>query len=119
MPKDTYEPYVFPDLTRLFAPRTVAVIGASEKEHSIGNHAMKNIVQHSAFAGTVYPVNPKQAEVMGLRCYPDVASLPEPVDVIVVVVPAPAVRAAVQRATFELLVGFQLTEAQLRYNATR
>ncbi|GGE50326.1 CoA-binding protein [Primorskyibacter flagellatus] len=98
MPKDNYEPYVFPDLTRLFAPRTVAVIGASEKEHSIGNHAMRNIVQHSAFAGTVYPVNPKQAEVMGLRCYPDVASLPEAVDVIVVVVPAPAVRAAVEQA---------------------
>jgi len=90
-------PYEFPDLTYLFRPRTIAVIGASEKPHSIGNHAMKNIVEHSDFTGTIYPVNPRQASVMGLQSYPDVASLPEPVDVLMVVIPAKGVREAVEQ----------------------
>lgn len=98
MPKDAYNPYQFPDLTHLFAPRSIAVVGASDKEHSIGNHAMKNIVEHSKFAGTLYPVNPKQDSVMGIKCYPDMASLPEAVDVVVVVIPAPFVRETVQQA---------------------
>ena len=96
--KDMTTGYQFPDLTHLFAPRSIAVIGASEKEHSIGNHAMKNIVEHSKFEGRLYPVNPKQESVMGMQCYPDVASLPEPVDVIVVVIPAKGVRTAIEQA---------------------
>ncbi|MCA0873568.1 acetate--CoA ligase family protein [Seohaeicola saemankumensis] len=95
--KDTMT-YAFPDLTRLFDPQSIAVVGASDKPHSIGNHAMINIVQHSSFGGRLYPVNPKQDQVMGLDCYPDVASLPEPVDVIIVVIPARGVRAAVEQA---------------------
>jgi acetate---CoA ligase (ADP-forming) len=98
MPKDTYTPYEFPDLTFLFAPRSIAVIGASEKEHSIGNHAMKNIMEHSEFKGTVYPVNPKQDTIMGLTCYSDVASLPEAADVVIVVIPAPFVRDTIEQA---------------------
>ena len=78
--------YDFPDLTHLFAPRSMAVIGASEKVNSIGHHSMLNIVEHSKFDGRLYPVNPKQDSVMGMQCYPDVASLPEPVDVIIVVI---------------------------------
>ncbi|MGB2201485.1 MAG: acetate--CoA ligase family protein [Pseudooceanicola atlanticus] len=96
--KDMTTGYAFPDLTHLFAPRSMAVIGASEKEHSIGNHAMKNIMEFSDFKGKLYPVNPKQDSVMGLTCYPDVASLPEPVDVILVVIPAKFVREAVEQA---------------------
>ncbi|WP_199252635.1 acetate--CoA ligase family protein [Chachezhania sediminis] len=90
--------YQFPDLTRLFAPNSLAVIGASDKEHSIGNHAMKNIVEHSRFEGRLYPINPKQERVMGLQCYPNVAALPEPVDVLVVVIPAKGVRQAIEEA---------------------
>ncbi|ASM74994.1 acetate--CoA ligase family protein [Sulfitobacter sp. DFL-23] len=95
---DAYQPYVFPNLTRLFSPRSIVVIGASEKPHSIGNLAMQNIVEHSGFKGEVYPVNPKQDSVMGLTCYPDVASLPKPADVVVVVIPAGGVCAAVEQA---------------------
>ena len=98
MAQAVYNEYEFPDLTHLFAPRSMAVIGASDRENSIGNHAMKNIVEHSDFRGALYPVNPKQDQIMGLQCYPDVASLPEPVDVIVVVIPARGVRAAVEQA---------------------
>jgi len=96
--KDITQPYVFQDLSPLFNPRSIAVVGASDKEHSIGNHTFRNIVQHSKFEGTVYPVNPKQTEVMGLKCYPDMASLPEAVDVMVVVVPAKFVAEAVEQA---------------------
>lgn len=90
--------YDFPDLTHLFAPRSMAVIGASEKVNSIGHHSMLNIVEHSKFDGRLYPVNPKQDSVMGMQCYPDVASLPEPVDVIIVVIPAKGVRSAIEQA---------------------
>ena len=96
--KDMTTSYDFPDLTHLFAPRSMAVIGASEKAGSIGNHAMLNIVEHSKFEGRLYPVNPKQDSVMGMTCYPDVSSLPEPVDVIVVVIPAKGVRTAIEQA---------------------
>lgn len=96
--KDMFEPYRFQDLTPLFNPKTIAVVGASEKEHSIGNHTMKNIVEHSNFTGTIYPVNPKQDMVMGHKAYPDMASLPEPVDVVIVVVPAQFVKTTIEQA---------------------
>ncbi|MGR3321578.1 MAG: acetate--CoA ligase family protein [Pseudooceanicola sp.] len=96
--KDTHEPYQFQDLTPLFNPRSIAVVGASDKEHSIGNHTFRNIVEHSKFEGTLYPVNPKQTEVMGLKAYPDMASLPGPVDVVIIVVPAQFVRETVEQA---------------------
>ena len=92
------QPYRFPDLGPLFDPESIAVVGASDKAHSIGNHTFRNIVEHSRFGGRLYPVNPKQSEVMGLTCYPDVASLPEPVDVVVIVVPAQYVRKTVEQA---------------------
>ncbi|MDF1855139.1 acetate--CoA ligase family protein [Pseudooceanicola sp.] len=95
---DHFEPYQFQDLTPLFNPKSIAVVGASGKEHSIGNHTFKNIVEYSKFEGTLYPVNPKQREVMGLKAYPDIASLPEAVDVVVIVVPAQFVREALEQA---------------------
>ncbi|WP_375691986.1 acetate--CoA ligase family protein [Pseudooceanicola sp. LIPI14-2-Ac024] len=96
--KDLHDPYRFPDLAPLFNPASIAVVGASDKEHSIGNHTFRNIVEHSKFTGRLYPVNPKQDQVMGLRAYPDMASLPEPVDVVVIVVPAQFVAETVEQA---------------------
>ncbi|MFN7003792.1 MAG: CoA-binding protein, partial [Roseinatronobacter sp.] len=89
--------YRFQDLQRLFNPRTIALVGASDREHSIGNHALRNITEFSDFRGTLYPVNPKSSQVSGLTCYPDIASLPETPDVMVVVIPASGVIDAVQQ----------------------
>jgi acetyltransferase len=77
-------------LEPLFAPANVAVIGASEKPGSVGRTVVWNLVS-SPFGGTVYPVNPRRTNVLGVRAYPAVASLPERVDLAVICTPAPAV----------------------------
>lgn len=71
----------------LVAARRVAVVGASSDPSRIGGRPVAFLLS-SGFAGTIYPVNAKYAEVQGLRCYPDLASIPEPVDAAIVSVPA-------------------------------
>lgn len=90
------EAYEFEDLTHLFSPRSIAVVGASDRPHSIGNLALMNVVEHSAFKGKVYPINPKRETIAGYTCYPSVAALPEPADVMIVVVPAEGVMKAIE-----------------------
>ncbi len=77
-------------LDAIFAPQAVAVIGATEKAGSVGRSILWNLIQ-SPFGGTVYPVNPKRPNVLGIRSYPKIAAVPEPVDLAVVVTPAPTV----------------------------
>jgi acyl-CoA synthetase (NDP forming) len=74
-------------LERLFAPRSVAVVGASPREDSIAGRPLRILQQHG-FGGRIFPVNPNYEEVCGLRSYPDAASLPEPVDVALLLVNA-------------------------------
>ena len=66
------------------------MIGASEKAGSVGRSILWNLIS-SPFGGTVYPVNPKRPNVLGIRAYPSIAAVPEPVDLAVVVTPAPTV----------------------------
>src|SRR5438094_636319 len=77
-------------LDAIFAPRAVAVIGATEKAGSVGRSILWNLIG-SPFGGTVYPVNPSRPNVLGIRAYPRIAAVPEPVDLAVVVTPAPTV----------------------------
>ena len=79
-----------PPLEAIFSPRAVAVIGASEKAGSVGRSILWNLIG-SPFGGTVYPVNPKRPNVLGIRSYPTIAAVPEPVDLAIVVTPAPTV----------------------------
>lgn len=74
-------------LDALFRPRSVAVIGASRREGSIGRQIVTNLLA-GGFTGPVYPVNPKTAVVHSMPTYPSVASIPGPVDLAVIVVPA-------------------------------
>lgn len=66
-------------LRPLFAPKSVAVIGASDRPESIGRIIMQNLI-NSPFGGTVYPVNPKYRNVLGIHAYPHIAAIPERVD---------------------------------------
>ncbi len=77
-------------LDAIFAPRAVAVIGATEKAGSVGRAIIWNLISNP-FGGTVYPVNPKRPNVLGIRTYPTIKAVPEPVDLAVVVTPAPTV----------------------------
>lgn len=81
----------FPDLSRLVSPRSVAILGASERARSVGRDTLVNLAEHSAFEGAIFPVNPGREEVLGLRAYPAIAALPGPVDVAVLCLPAAAV----------------------------
>ncbi|RLF79167.1 CoA-binding protein, partial [Thermococci archaeon] len=74
------------NLDFLFYPKSVAVIGASNKEGKIGNAIMKNLINFG-FKGKIYPVNVKESEVMGLKAYKSVLEIPGEVDVAVIAIP--------------------------------
>ncbi|HTP54200.1 MAG TPA: acetate--CoA ligase family protein [Thermoplasmata archaeon] len=82
------------DLDELFRPASVAVIGASNRPGKVGTSLFRNILS-AGFQGVAYPVNPAWKSVSGVRCYPDVASLPEAPELGVVIVPAARVAATV------------------------
>ncbi|MGD0619164.1 MAG: acetate--CoA ligase family protein, partial [Bryobacteraceae bacterium] len=73
-----------------FSPKTVAVIGASEKPDSVGRTLLWNLIS-SPFGGTVYPVNPKRHSVLGIKAYARAADIPEPVELAVIATPAATV----------------------------
>src|SRR5690349_18690053 len=77
-------------LDPIFAPGSVAVIGATERPGSVGRTILWNLITNP-FGGTVYPINPKRSNILGIRAYPDIKSLPEPVDLAVIVTPAQSV----------------------------
>src|SRR5437763_427707 len=77
-------------LDAFFAPGAVAVIGATEAPGSVGRTVLRNLASNP-FGGTVYPVNPKRTSVLGIKAFPGVAAVPEPVDLAVIVTPAPTV----------------------------
>jgi acetyltransferase len=77
-------------LHAIFEPESIAVIGATEKAGSVGRTLLWNLVS-SPFGGTVFPINPKRPSVLGIKAYPNLASLPQPIDLAVIVTPAPTV----------------------------
>ncbi|WP_228049780.1 bifunctional acetate--CoA ligase family protein/GNAT family N-acetyltransferase [Tychonema sp. LEGE 06208] len=83
------------ELDRIFRPRSVAVIGATEREGSVGRTLLWNLISNP-FGGTVFPVNPQRHSVLGLKSYPDIASVPEVVDLAVIATPAAVVPQAIR-----------------------
>ena len=79
-------------LGAFFAPRAVALIGATDKPGSVGRTILTNLIA-SPFGGTVYPVNPKRRSVVGIAAVPSVGAIPEPVDLAVIVTPPPGIPA--------------------------
>ena len=82
-------------IERMFTPKTVALIGATDKEGSVGEATLKNLLIGKG-KHTVYPVNPSHETVAGLKCYPNIASIPEHVDLAVVATPAKSVPQVVE-----------------------
>ncbi len=83
-------------LEPLFAPHVIALVGASRTPGSVGNALMSNLVL-GGFTGVIYPVNPKARSILGNRCVPNVAAIPEPVDLAVIAVPASTIQGVVQQ----------------------
>ncbi len=78
-------------------PRSIAVVGATDRDGSYGAQALLNL-EAIGFSGPVWGVNPRRSSVLGRPCVPSVSELPEPVDAVVVAVPAAGVAAAVEDA---------------------
>lgn len=100
MPSSVISPFVDPAqlgrqaLDAIFNPRAVAVIGATEKAGSVGRTVLWNLIS-SPFGGTVYPINPQRPSILGVRAYKNLREIPEPVDLAVIVTPAPSVPAII------------------------
>ena len=74
-------------LDAIFSPKTVAVIGATENPGSVGRTVLWNLISNP-FGGVVFPVNPKRSSILGIKAYPNIAAVPEKVDLAVVVTQA-------------------------------
>ncbi len=82
-------------LQPLVAPRSLAVVGASASPTKSGGVLFKNLVD-GGFAGPLHPINPRAGDILGRRAYPSLRALPEPVDLVFIVLPKAAVRAALE-----------------------
>ena len=74
------------NLEKMFRPRSIAVIGASDKARSVGAALMTNLL-HAGFRGPIVPVNPRADTVHGIKAFADVASLPAAPDLAVIATP--------------------------------
>ena len=81
-------------LDPLFRPSSVAVVGASDKPNSIGGSVLSNLLR-DGYSGKIFPVNPNATEVKGLRAFPSVKDIKQPVDLAVIAVPAKFVESVV------------------------
>lgn len=74
------------NLDKLFAPDSVAVVGASRDSKKIGNITLRNIIE-SGYKGKIYPINPKATQIHNQKVYPSIASLPETPDLAIISLP--------------------------------
>lgn len=82
-------------LSAIFQPKTVAVIGATDRANSVGRTLLWNLISNP-FGGTVFPVNPNRNNVLGIRAYPSLQEVPEPIDLAIIATPAATVPAVVR-----------------------
>ncbi|RCV48405.1 acetate--CoA ligase family protein [Marinitenerispora sediminis] len=82
-------------MNRIFKPRSIAIIGASNETGKIGNSVIRNVVD-GGYAGEIHPVNPKADEVYGRKAYRSIADVPGDVDVAIFAIPAKFVAGALE-----------------------
>jgi acetyltransferase len=82
--------YTGSPLAKIFSPKSVALIGATEKHGTVGRTILWNLIS-SPFGGTVYPINPNRPSILGIKAYPSIAAAPEKVELAVICTPAPSV----------------------------
>ncbi len=84
-------------LDPLLRPRSIAVLGASEREGTVGRHTVVNLLK-GGFEGRLYAVNPGRGSVLGVPCFPSLAKLPEPVEHVIFAVADERLEAALDEA---------------------
>ncbi|MBL8992391.1 MAG: CoA-binding protein [Spirochaetia bacterium] len=101
-------------MSSLLRPKSVALVGATEREGSVGRALLSNLA--SGFQGKIFPVNLKSPSVLGIKAYPSVSEIPEPVDLVVLAIPAVGIPEALEasakkgtRAALVISAGFRET----------
>ncbi len=77
-------------LKSFFGPKSVAIVGASRQKGKVGYEILTNLVA-GGYPGKIFPINPKADEIEGLKCYPDLASIGQTPELVIIIVPAPFV----------------------------
>ncbi|WP_352677021.1 CoA-binding protein [Mesorhizobium australicum] len=76
------------------SPNSIAIIGASKNPAKRGYRSLRKLLD-DGYAGAIYPISPKESEICGIRCLPDLGSLPGPVDLALVCTPAATVASVI------------------------
>jgi acyl-CoA synthetase (NDP forming) len=79
------------ELDTMFYPESIALVGASPNPQGWGGTSFLLRLKNIGFPGKIYPINPKATEVLGLKAYPNLQSIPEPVDLVIIAISAPGV----------------------------
>lgn len=95
-------------LEHLFKPKAVALIGASKNPGKWGCLILMNLLL-GGYKGTIYPINPNENEILGLNVYPSIKEVPEPVDLVLVVLPPPKVPPAIAECKGKATVALVIT----------
>ncbi len=97
----------------VFSPRSIAVVGASRHKGKIGYEVLHNLILNE-YQGTVYPVNPNATSIHGIRAYPTILDVPEPVDLAIITVPASGALHAVEECGKKGVKGLVIITAGFR-----
>ncbi|MCD4674567.1 MAG: acetate--CoA ligase family protein [Desulfobacula sp.] len=97
-------------LDAIFAPETIAVIGASTQKGKVGHDIFANILS-GGFTGTLYPVNPKAKSVLSVKCYTSIANIPDPIDLGMIILPPKAALQSVKDCIAKGVKGIVIVSA--------
>ncbi|RJP17401.1 MAG: hypothetical protein C4520_16695 [Candidatus Abyssobacteria bacterium SURF_5] len=95
-------------IDHLFKPKSIAFIGASRNPGKWGCLILMNLLL-GGYKGRIYPINPSESEILGLKVYPSIAAVPEPVDLVFVVLPPPKVPPAIHECKGRAKVALVIT----------
>src|SRR4051812_22597767 len=95
---------VVASMKRIMQPKAIAVIGASNEAGKIGNAVMKNLI-NGGYKGTIYPIHPKEAEIMGIKAFKSVKDIPGEIDTAVFAIPAKLVAGALKECGEKKIAG--------------
>jgi acetate---CoA ligase (ADP-forming) len=97
-------------LDAIFAPETIAVIGASTQKGKVGHDIFANILS-GGYKGTLYPVNPKARSVLSVKCYTTITNIPDPIDLAMIILPPKAALASVKECIAKGVKGIVIVSA--------
>lgn len=101
---------VMDKLDAIFEPESIAVIGASTQKGKVGHDIFANIL-YGGYQGTIYPVNPKAKSILSVKCYTSVATIPDPIDLAMIILPPRLALAAVEDCIAKGVKGLVIVSA--------